>query len=316
MTQPHRYIKNQFVKLSRGTLNGLPLLMPGANGQLYDEIRAIFFREANRFNITLLAFNVEPYGYEAIIFDPDMRRSDLLKSVNQSISMRVKNTIDHNESVWSNRKPGNTPILDLETLENEIFNVCVQPVKKGYVRKVSSWILPKFGPIDWPESIGNGEKAPERSESNAVPLKDFVLIDERLTRGPGSFELAVELAGICEIKEVLIKRIAAFEADEKGRRRRVLGKKSCCKKETFMPRSAQNRDDYSTIKPIVLCACENRVSESILSLKKYYAAYRKALIDFIETKVATFPAGTLKMRTIFRVSILRIEDDDVFHFEI
>ncbi|GEM_PF-1661930 len=99
--------------------------------------------------IEILALHVEPFGYEAIILDRNMRRSEFMQMVNQAISLAIKKKIVHFESLWSNQKPGNLPILDIETLRSEIVKVCTTPVSNGYVRKSKEWELPHFSPEDW-----------------------------------------------------------------------------------------------------------------------------------------------------------------------
>ncbi|GEM_PF-5572646 len=41
MTLPHRYIPNQVVKISRGTLNQMPLIIPDEKGDLCEAINFI-----------------------------------------------------------------------------------------------------------------------------------------------------------------------------------------------------------------------------------------------------------------------------------
>ncbi len=308
MTQPHRYIENQFAKLSRGTLHGLPLLMPGKGGNLAKQIREIFLLAARRFNIQLLALNVEPFGYVAVIFDPQMRRSDFLKSVNQSISMKVKKAVKHEESVWSNKKPGNIPILDLETLENEIFQTCIRPVKKGYVRKVSDWVLPTIGPSDWPEL---------KSENNldvVVSVGDSP--NASLGQGPGLFRALVDLKQIGHLKTILNDRIDVFQRSEKRRRRKVLSKTACLNRATFLHSSATNREEYARPNVPFLCASKIAFDLAVQGLKDFHFAYRQALENFPKKKTVIFPFGVLKMRTLFGVAVSPAKASDVFRFRL
>ncbi len=312
MTLPHRYIPNQVVKISRGTLNRMPLIIPDKKGELCEAINFIFARSAFICKIQILALHVEPFGYEAIIIDPDMRRSEFLQMVNQAISLEVKGRITHYESLWSNQKPGNVPILDIETLKSEIIKLSVAPVRNGYVRKRSDWELPHIEPADW-----------GIEKTHYVCRENKELGKAIMCPGQNKFALGGEIVvnmhtKIEELLPSLVAEIDAFEVAEKRRRKRVLGIKKCQCKSTFLTHKSKTGAKYTDHKVVVLCAAPKRFDEIDTFLKSYYKKYRTALIQFIRARSKSgkegFPEGTLTMRTLFRVGCIPHQGTEPFEF--
>ena len=312
MTLPHRYIPNQVVKISRGTLNRMPLIIADEKGELCEAINFIFARSAQMCEIDMLALHVEPFGYEAIILDRNMRRSEFLQMVNQAISLEVKSRITHYESLWSNQKPGNLPILDIETFRSEMVKLCTAPVRNGYVRKIDDWELPCLGPSDW---------GVERTHYVCPEVKE--LGELSMCPGPKRWgENNCDVVGVFtkmwDSQESLIEDILDFEKAERRRRKRVIGIKKCRDKKTFLAHKSAKGTKYTDHKRQVLCASVERrakISEFMLS---FYKSYKSALIGFIRIRgkggTEGFPYGTLTMRTLFRVGCRDYPEKEYFEF--
>ncbi len=308
MSIPHRYIPNQVVKISRGTLDRRPFIVPDAKGELAESIAFIFARSAIHCEIEILALHVEPFGYEAIILDRKMRRSEFLQMVNQAISLKIKKRIKHYESLWSNQKPGNLPILDLETLIEEIFTLCTAPVRNGYVRKIEHWELPTVTPSDWgvKKTYCSCGKDEEDEKASLCPgLTAFL---------DGDSDLVKMCTSIDAIKASLVDRIQAFEKAERGRRKRVIGIMRCRKKATFVKYKAPDSTTYVDHKRFILCVCKTRYEKIGKFMIRYMLDYNLALIHFILGRSGNFPYGTLKMRTLFRVECQSALDNELFTF--
>ena len=312
MTLPHRYIPNQVVKISRGTLNRMPLIIPDEKGELCQYINFIFARAAFIFKIQILALHVEPFGYEAIIIDPRMQRSEFLQMVNQAISLEVKSRITHYESLWSNQKPGNLPILDIETLKSELFKLCIAPVRNGYVRKSSDWKLPLIEPKDWGTEQTYYVCPEQKDMGKAI-----------MCPGQNKFQLAASdkvtmHTKIEDLKPLLISEIRAFEVEERRRRKKVLGVKKCHQKSAFLEHKSKTGATYTDHKVVVLCASAKRREEIREFLKCYYKKYRDALLLFIRERPKPgnegFPYGSVRMCSLFRVGCRDREGEELFQF--
>ncbi len=109
-----------------------------------------------------------------------MRRSKFMQMVNQAISLAVKKKTRHYESLWSNQKPGNLAILDIETLRSEIVRVCTTPVRTGYVRKVEDWELPHFSPSDWGVEMDEEKGSESSTEPCPVSTRSLTPLRDKL----------------------------------------------------------------------------------------------------------------------------------------
>ena len=303
MTAPHRYIENQFVRISRETQHRLPLITADKENELWHEIHYIFAREATRCKIVVLALSMTPFGYDAVIFDPEMKRSHFLKSINQCISNAVKRRVDHTDSLWSNAKPGNVPILDIESLKKTLVEVCIIPVKMGYVRTVEEWVLPIIGPADWGETLSfqDPRQAPEELKKRSS------------NHNPGILPLVNYATKTFNLKSGLISEIRGFENAERRRRKKVLRKNDCYKAGTFLNHDSRGKV-HEVCLSAALCASSERLDRIAKTMKAFYLDYIEAFATFTWPIWSVFPCGTLKMREFYNVTCKPL-DKDPFVFD-
>ncbi len=301
MTAPHRYIENQIVKISRNTLNRMPLLVPDEKGVLAEEMHYIIAREAMRWQIVILAMCIHPFGYRAIIFDPKMQRSHFLKSINQCFSLAVKRRVDHEESLWSNHKPGNVPIMDIESLREEILEVCLDPIRRGFVSYLVEWELPHIGPSEWGHTLRfeDPRQDPDSPKKRSAEHNPGVLLN---------VNFATKIMGL---KESLMVEISQFEERGKERQHSIFKKSQRYSVSAYLAID-RNKKRYFEKKKYY-SKCLKRIEKLNATMKAFYLKYKEAMIDFEWDKWPVFPTGTLKVREYFRVPC-EVEADEVFLF--
>ena len=332
-TPPKRHLEKQFARISRQSHAFQPIFIPDQKGKLKQSLGFIITNALRKSNMMLAALMVVPRGYIAIAFDRDARRSTFMQVANHRISREIRKTQKHEESIWTNGKPGDIAILDPDALKKAIVETLSLPIRLGYVRKLSDWPSLVIGPEDWGEAITFTKRIdPPKSKDpqKGKRTKKAPLIKTEILKA-GLPESLFSKEEIASLKEEIQHELAKIEAQYRRKVKRVIGPQNCFFKKYFRRTTPKFRFEIQYKKSKFLSTCKKRLDAAVLKLTQFREEYERIRRLFLDHQTAIrdadndypsledvfferFPAGTVKLYWQWKFKTETEESNDVHLF--
>lgn len=306
MTLPNRHLPGQTAHLTRRTTQRQFLLKNKKGSRTKNDLGYVFALACKRHNQSPHALTMMDNHHHTCLTDNNGNRSDCIRDFHHLTTKVMNKKLKRRESLWSSSAPGNTVLLDTETVVKTLLYIWLNPVEAGLVSTVDQWqhlqILPKhwgkpmrFKRCDFFQAEGENEKFPEVIEITPMPpaMFDHLPRDEVVAY----FEMRIKE----EEKRIRNERKKAGKA-------KVMGMKKCRAQSPFetpktsVPMYSRNPRFASTI-------VEN-VKLAIAAMKSFWRQYKKRLEKFRDGSKAMFPSGTILMRKVFGVKCLELGNLD------
>ena len=332
-TPPKRHLEKQFARISRQSHAFQPIFIPDRKGKLKGALGYIIASALQKNDMILAALMVVPRGYVAIAFDKKARRSKFMQVVNHRVSREIRKTQKHEESIWTNGKPGDIPILDPGALKKVIVETLTLPIRLGYVRKLSDWPGFYIGPEHWGEHLlfnKSKAKSSRKSEREREEDEDAKNLVDFATLNPGLPESLFSKEEIAALKAEIQQEIAKTEAKYKRKNQPVIGPKKCFFKKYFKRKKPAFRFELQYKKAAFLATHKKRIKAAKQVLKRFRTEYERIRGLFLDNQPIRdtpvmyprpeddspkfFPAGTVKMYLQWKFGKRREKEDDAHHF--
>jgi REP element-mobilizing transposase RayT len=295
MTQPRMSIPGATYLITRTTVMSLFLLTPSKIvNQIMEYCIAI---AASGRGILIHAVSIESNHFHLVVTDTEGRLSDFMQELNRTAARclleyyRERFPNRRLDAVWTRAQSFcATVLLTPNAILDEIVYTLTNPVKDGLVRDYRKWPGFNTRPGDWrhgtrsvrrprqyfkrtPEEITYRVCAPSKLGDSIEHAIQTVELHIRTAQEQAAIELAAQGRGVMSINAIL-----ATDPLDAPRTPRAVGK--------LIPVLAAGGD-------------RDALSAAKAALQTFRRAYREAWEEFKAKARATFPGGTLLMRTRF-----------------
>jgi len=246
--------------------------------------------------ILIHAVSVESNHFHLVVTDTEGRISDFMQELNRTAARcllayyRARYPKRRIDALWSHAQSFSATLLvNSNAILDKIVYTLTNPVKDGLVRDYRKWPGFNTRPGDW-----------RRGTPAERPNVYFKKTPEEITYAVcAPSQLGESIESAIQSVELRIREEQARAAVELGARRQsVVGVKAVLATD---PLDAPRTDrPVGNLNPVLAAGGDHAaLSTAMIAIKMFRRAYREAWREFKEKAQATFPGGTLLMRTRF-----------------